>query len=74
LREFIAFKNPEAAKRVSLQLKESILKIIDNPNMGVDVLAGEQIQDLVQSDYIIRYTVRLDLIIILRVWHSKEYR
>jgi len=74
LREFIAFKNPEAAKRVSLQLKESILKIIDNPNMGVDVLAGEQIQDLVRSDYIIRYTVRLDLIIILRVWHSKEYR
>jgi len=74
LREFIAFKNPEAAKRVSLHLKESILKIIDNPNMGVDVLSGEQIQDLVRSDYIIRYTVRLDLIIILRVWHSKEYR
>jgi len=42
--------------------------------MGVNVLAGEQIQDLVRSDYIIRYTVQLDLIIILRVWHSKEYR
>ena len=74
LREFVAYKNPQAAKKISLHLKESILNITNHPNMGVDVEENKQLQDLVRSDYIIRYTLRTNTIIILRIWHTKEYR
>jgi len=74
LREFIALKNPQAARNISLHLKEAISNITDHPQMGVDVKGLEQVQDLVRSDYIIRYTLRTDTVVILRIWHSREYR
>jgi plasmid stabilization system protein ParE len=37
LREFIAVKNPQAAKRISQRLKQSIQHLIDQPEMGVNI-------------------------------------
>ena len=74
LHDFIARKNPTAAKRVSQQLKRSITRIFDHPELGskVDELVG--VRDLVSADYVVRYLVLAQEIIILRVWHGRENR
>lgn len=74
LREFIAEKNPPAASRISQQLRLSIQRIIDQPEMGVNVESSPSLQDLVTGDYIVRYTLLEQEIYILRIWHGKEAR
>lgn len=74
LRDFIAEKNPEAAERVSLRLRESIRRLVDQPNIGVNLAELPGIQDLISGDYIVRYTVLDEAIYILRIWHGKEAR
>ena len=74
LREFIAKKNPQAARRISQQLKNAIKRLIDHPDMGVDVRDLSGVQDLISGDYITRYIVVGDTVCILRVWHGKEER
>lgn len=74
LREFIAQKNPDAAQRISKKLKESIKPITEHPEMGVDVEGLPGVQDLVRSDYVVRYTVLKEAAYVLRVWHEKEDR
>lgn len=74
LSEFIAIKNPQAAKRISQQLKQSIQGLMDQPYMGVNVAELPGAQDLISSDYIVRYIVLDNDIYILRIWHGKEDR
>lgn len=74
LRDFIAVKNPQAAERVSLRLRQSIRHLADQPNIGVDVAELSGVRDLIGGDYIIRYTVLDKTIYILRIWHGKEAR
>ncbi len=74
LRDFIAEKNPQAAERVSLRLRESIQRLVDQPNSGVNLAELPGIQDLIGGDYIVRYTVLGEAIYILRIWHGKEAR
>ncbi|MFX4228250.1 MAG: type II toxin-antitoxin system RelE/ParE family toxin [Porticoccaceae bacterium] len=74
LREFIAEKNPESARRISQELREGIGKITDQPHIGVDVENMPGIQDLVRGDYIVRYLVRHEEVAVLRIWHGKEDR
>ena len=74
LRDFIAEKNPDAAKRMSLQLRESIQRLLDLPDMGVNVADLPGVQDLISGAYVVRYIVLEDTIYILRIWHGKEER
>lgn len=74
LRDFIAKKNPHAAERISLRLRQSIQTLVDQPEVGVNVAELTGVQDLISGHYIIRYTVLNDTIYILRIWHSKEDR
>lgn len=74
LRDFIAEKNPQAAERVSLRLRQSIQRLRDQPNIGVSVAELPGLQDLISRDYIVRYTVLDDTIYVLRIWHGKEVR
>jgi len=74
LREFIAIKNPSAARRISNKLKESTLRLIEQPDMGVNVVDLPGTQDLISGDYRVRYTVLAEYIYILRIWHGKEDR
>ncbi len=72
LRSFIAKHNPTAAKRISQDLKKSILLLLDNPELGIesDELSG--VRDYFPRSYFVRYTIKNDSVIILRVWHGKE--
>lgn len=74
LREFIAEKNPTAATRISRRLRQSILRITDQPEMGVNIEELPGVQDLVSGDYVVRYTVMDREIYILRIWHDKDNR
>lgn len=72
LRDFIAEKNPQAAERISLRLRQSIQRLVDYPNVGVNVAELPGVQDLICGDYLVRYIVMDDTIYILRIWHGKE--
>ncbi|MCZ6830502.1 MAG: type II toxin-antitoxin system RelE/ParE family toxin [Gammaproteobacteria bacterium] len=37
-------------------------------------MPSPEVQDLVSGDYLVRYTVLDDAVIILRIWHGKENR
>lgn len=74
LREFIAQKNPTAAKCISQRLKQSIQRLTDHPEIGVSVDELPGVQDLVSGDYVVRYLISNQDIVILRIWHSKEHR
>ncbi len=74
LREFIAKNNPEAAERMSLRLRQLIGNLILHPDMGRPVPELPNVRELVAGNYVVRYMREEDTVVILRVWHGKEYR
>ena len=74
LREFIRQKNPQAAQKASRQLKANIQALVDHPKMGTSINELEAFRELVARDYIVRYRVLSDEIVILNIWHGKEDR
>ena len=74
LRDFIRQKNPPAAQKASRQLKKNIQNLVDQPQMGTATEGFEGLYELVARDYIVRYRVLSDEVVILNVWHEKEER
>ena len=74
LRDFIRKKNPQAAQIVSRQLIKNIQSLVDLPQMGPPVEELDDFRELVARDYIVRYRVLSDEIVILNIWHGKEDR
>lgn len=77
LREFIAIKNPSAAKRIAASIIKGIQQLNPFPYLGLKVARApdpEMIRDLIIGNYTVRYLVDGDEIDILRVWHHKEER
>lgn len=75
MREFIALKNPNAAKRIANTLIDGIQKLKRFPYIGVQVDAAPDpqiLRDLILGNYIVRYLILDKTINILRVWHHKE--
>ncbi len=76
LREFIEIKNPQAAQRIAKSIIKGITQLKTLPLLGVEVDKApnpEMVRDLIIGNYIVRYLVGSE-IIILRVWHHKEKR
>lgn len=74
LRDFIAVHNPEAAKRISLRLRQAIGTLVIHPARGRPVPEIENVREVVAGNYIVRYFRAEDAVFILRIWHGKEYR
>ena len=74
LREFIVEKNPSAAEKYARKLISSIQNLIINPELGRILEEKPDVRELVAGNYIVRYSLRGDIIYILKVWHGKEYR
>lgn len=78
LRAFIAIHDPSAAARVARRLIRGIERLIRFPRLGrrvivaPDELAPEEIRDWLVGDYVVRYLIAGDRVIVLRVWHGKE--
>lgn len=80
LRAFIAEHDPTAAERAARRLIQGIERLVRHPRLGkrVDIapdqIAPEEIRDWLVGDYVIRYLIANDRIIVLRLWHGKENR
>jgi len=75
LREFIAVKNPYAAKHIAQKLLSGIEKLKEFPEIGLSVQRSpepENIRDLFITNYTVRYLLGQETVFILRVWHGKE--
>jgi len=77
LRQFIEQKNPQAAKRIASAIQKGIKQLKTFPNIGVEVEEApnpEIVRDLILGNYIIRYLLKTNEVLILRLWHHKENR
>ena len=75
LREFIAVHSPSAAGRKAKELVSKIELLPGFPRMGTPVEMApvpDSIRDMVFGKYVVRYSVHVSAIIILRVWHELE--
>jgi len=72
LNDFIRQHNPAAAKKASAQLRRNIMQLVEHPRLGValDELLG--CRELVAHNYIVRYCLSEDEVVVLNVWHHKE--
>ncbi len=77
LKDFIAIKNPEAARKIVEKLVSSVDNLLEFPLIGKEVKTSpdpKSLRDLYVLDYHIRYLILKHSIQIVRVWHQKEDR
>ena len=76
LRGFLKSKNPVAAQRAAKRILEGAKILQDNPSAGVPVEELIDYRELIltfgSGEYIIRYRLDKDIVIIVRVRHSRE--
>jgi len=77
LREFLGDKNPSAAERAALRIREAAAVLREHPELG-RIAEDEEFRDLVAplggGAYVLRYRIDEDAVIVVRVWHSREDR
>jgi plasmid stabilization system protein ParE len=74
-REFIVVHNPSVAGKKAAELVGKIGLLPDFPKLGTPVEMApvpESVRDMVFGKYVVRYSVHVSAIIILRVWHELE--
>lgn len=74
LRAFIAEHDPAAAARISLRLRTTLQHLLEHPGLGKPVEELSAVRELIAGDYVARYTVTDEAVIVLRIWHGKEDR
>lgn len=78
LRKFIQDKNPSAAKRAASKIKEGALTLMSNPESGRPVEGLSSFREILipfgAGNYVLRYREDDAVIVVVRVWHSKEER
>lgn len=75
LQEFLRKVNPFAARRAALDIREGAERLKQFPEIGLKVLSApnpDLIRDLYIGQYTLRYLIREQEIIVLRIWHNKE--
>ena len=75
LREFIAAHNPSVAGKIAAEPVGKIELLPDFPKLGTPVEMApvpDSIRDMAFGKYVVRYSVHVSAIIILRVWHELE--
>lgn len=77
LRKFVAEKDPSAAARVAEELVARIENRCLFPHMGIGVELAPQpevVRDMAFGNYVVRYSVHTEALVILRIWHHFENR
>jgi plasmid stabilization system protein ParE len=76
LYDFLAPVSPVAASRAALVIRDAANEISDNPGIGTPRAEfREWPAKFGRSSYVLRYIlVPTDIILITRVWHSRELR
>jgi toxin ParE1/3/4 len=77
LRSFIAENDPAAAARIGEDLVARIDHLREFPALGKMVSSApdpEVLRDAIFGNYVIRYAILQNSVIVLRVWHQAESR
>jgi len=77
LKQFIFIKNPRAANRIIDELIMGMKKLIELPEMGIEVKISpspKHVRDIYILKYQVRYLILSEEIKIIRIWHQKEDR
>ena len=76
LYEFLAAVNPAAAARAVRPLTTAPLRLAVHPRLGerLEQFEPREVRRILVGDYEMRYEVREDAILIVRVWHTRERR
>jgi plasmid stabilization system protein ParE len=78
LYDFLAERNPEAARRAAVAIKAQARHLEQSPDSGLPMNDGERRQVFLAfgaGAYVLRYRRnREDDVVIVRVWHSRETR
>jgi plasmid stabilization system protein ParE len=77
LHRFPAPKSLRAATQALRTLRSAARKLIEYPRMGEtvdDEMGSRDIRRMFVEDYELRYEVRSDAIVVLRIWHTRENR
>jgi len=75
LRSFIEEKNPIAAQRIAQDLLLGMEKLRLFPEIGLKVeraFEPSRLRDQFIGNYMVRYLIGDEEIVVLRLWHSKE--
>jgi plasmid stabilization system protein ParE len=76
IHRFLAPKSPRAATGAVRALRAGALPLLDHPRIGerVDNVEANEVRRILVRDYELRYEVRADQIVVLRIWHTREER
>lgn len=74
LRDFIAEHEPAAAARVGTRLARTIRLLREQPALGKAVDGVADVRELAAGNYVVRYTLRDEDVVVLRIWHGRESR
>ncbi len=77
LRAFIAVHDPGAAQRIATALLDAVERLRQFPRLGAvvaDLPPEQEVRQFVSGNYVVRYTVRGEAVVILRIWHHFEAR
>lgn len=73
---FLAGRNSAAARRVIQALTKAPIKLAETPRLGerLEEFSPREVRRIFVGDYEMRYELRPDVLIILRLWHTREQR
>lgn len=76
LHDFLASANPQAAASTVRALVAAPDRLLDHPRLGerLEEFAPRELRRLLVGRYEMRYEIRNDVVIVLRLWHTREER
>jgi plasmid stabilization system protein ParE len=76
LYEFVAPANKKVAAKIVQSLSKAPDTLTTHPKLGekVDGFDPREVRRIIVGDYEMRYEIKDNIIYILRIWHTKEYR
>jgi plasmid stabilization system protein ParE len=76
LYSFLSKSSPTAAARAIRALVAAPARLLAHPRLGerLDEFAPREIRRVFVGDYELRYELRPQTVIVLRVWHAREDR
>lgn len=76
LYEFLAVKNKQAAAQTVRSLTAAPDRLLDQARIGekLEEFDPREVRRIVVSRYEMRYEIQESIIIILRIWHTREDR
>jgi plasmid stabilization system protein ParE len=76
--DFLADKSSDATARAAQAIQKGANTLTDFPELGRPMNDGTGRRELLipfgAGSYVLRYIIDAETVVIIRVWHSREYR